>query len=284
MMGLYHSIVGLPSSGKTTFLAALWHLIDAGEVNTRLVLDRLVGDHTYLNKITEAWRRCEEVPRTSRASETKLTIYVHEPSSELKIALGFPDLSGESFEEQFAARTCSPDYVDGFSGAGGILLFVSADRHTDLMTLADLGPAIAGDERPEEQPVVREWAPSVVPQQVQLVELLQFLQRPPFARRCRRLAVIVSAWDVVLEPKPTPDEWLAREMPLLHQFLMNNPDSFWARVYGVSAQGGDVKGEKRVALARRTPSERIQCHGRNVDPHDLTAPVLWISGAVSDDG
>lgn len=284
MTELYHSIVGLPSSGKTTFLAALWHLIDAGEVSTKLVLDRLVGDHTYLNTITDAWRRCEEVPRTSRASETKLTIYVHKPDSGLKIALGFPDLSGESFEEQFAARTCSPDYVDGFSGDGGILLFVSADRRTDGLTLADLGPLVAGAEEPNEQPVVREWAPSDVPQQVQLVELLQFLQGPPFARRCRRLAVIVSAWDVVLEPKPTPDEWLAREMPLLHQFLVNNPESFCARVYGVSAQGGDVKGAARVALARQTPGERIQCHGRDVDPHDLTAPVLWISGAGSDDG
>jgi hypothetical protein len=274
MSELYHSIVGLPSSGKTTFLAALWHLIDAGEVSTKLLLDRLVGDHTYLNMITDAWRRCEEVPRTSRASETKLTIYAREPTSGLKIALGFPDLSGESFEEQFTARTCSPDYV-GFRGDGGILLFVTADRRTEGLTLSDLGPAIAGAE-PNEMPVVHEWSPSDVPQQVQLVELLQFLQRPPFARRCRRLAVIVSAWDVVLEPKPTPDQWLAREMPLLYQFLKNNEESFCARVYGVSAQGGDVKGEERAALARQTPSERIQCLGRNVDLHDLTAPVLWI--------
>ena len=284
MTELYHSIVGLPSSGKTTFLAALWHLIDAGEVRTKLVLDRLVGDHTYLNTITEAWRRCEEVPRTSRASETKLAIYVHEPTSGLKIALGFPDLSGESFEEQFAARRCSLDYVDGFAGNGGIMLFVSANRRADGLTLADLAPAIAGGEEPDQQPAVREWVPSDVPQQVQLVDLLQFLQRPPFARRRRRLAVIVSAWDLVLEPKPTPDQWLAREMPLLHQFLMNNSESFCAQVYGVSAQGGDVKGAGRIALARQTPSERIQCHGSGVDAHDLTAPVVWISGADFDDG
>ncbi len=148
---------------------------------------------------------------------------------------------------------CSADYVDGFSRDGGILLFVSADRRTDGLTLADLGPAIAGAEERDEEPVVREWSPPDVPQQVQLVELLQFLQRPPFARRCRRLGVIVSAWDVVLEPKPAPDEWLAREMPLLHQFLMNNPESFCARVYGVSAQGGDVKGKggKRLRGGRR---------------------------------
>ena len=32
----YHSIVGLPGSGKTTYLAAVWHVIDAGEVSTKL--------------------------------------------------------------------------------------------------------------------------------------------------------------------------------------------------------------------------------------------------------
>ena len=69
----YHWILGLPRSGKTTFLAALWHVIDAGEVATKLVLDKLVGDHVYLNDRSR-WRRCEEVPRTSMAAETKVAI------------------------------------------------------------------------------------------------------------------------------------------------------------------------------------------------------------------
>src|ERR1700761_1052789 len=103
MNGQYHSILGLPRSGKTTFLAALWHLIDAGEVATKLVLDKLVGDHAYLNAIAEAWRRCEEVPRTSMAAETKVTIHVHAQAIGQKMALEFPDLSGESFEIQFAS-------------------------------------------------------------------------------------------------------------------------------------------------------------------------------------
>jgi hypothetical protein len=124
----------------------------------------------------------------------------------------------------------------------------------------------------------REWSPELVPEQVRLVDLLQFLQQPPFARRLRRVAVSVSAWDVIPEPKPSPHAWLARELPLLHQFLECNPDSFEFRVYGISAQGGDVTGEKRSELARRTPSERIQCVGPDADPHDLTAPLLWLSG------
>src|SRR5437667_10335369 len=100
MSDVYQSMIGLPRSGKTTFLAALWHLIDAGEVSTKLVLDQLIGDHNYLNAIVDSWRRCEEVPRTSMAAETEVAIHVHEPATGRKCILGFPDLSGESFERQ----------------------------------------------------------------------------------------------------------------------------------------------------------------------------------------
>jgi hypothetical protein len=274
----YHSILGLPRSGKTTFLAALWHLITAGEAETKFVLDKLVGDHGHLNAIVEAWRRCEEVPRTSMAAETKVAIQVHAPGSGRKFVLGFPDLSGESFREQFAVRACTADYVEGFASTGGILLFVNANRPSDGMTLADIGPAIAGAEESEEPEGKKEWTADTVPEQVRLVDLLQFLLRPPFIRRQRRLAVVVSAWDAVLEPKPSPEQWLAREMPFLHQFLANNPESFAYRVYGVSAQGGDVTGEQRITLVRQTPSRRIQCVGPGADPHDLTAPLLWLTG------
>jgi Double-GTPase 1 len=274
---MYHSIIGLPGTGKTTFLAALWHLIDAGEVSTRLVLDKLIGDHSYLNSIVEAWRRCEEVPRTSMAAEASVAIYLHQPANGQKIVLGFPDLSGESFESQFATRSCHPSYVMGYEGDGGILLFVTADRAEDGLTILDLDPALAGAPESEKVGVYRDWSPSLAPEQVRLVDLLQFLQRPPFTRHLRRLAVAVSAWDVVAAPSPPPDEWLARELPLLHQFLTANSDSFEFRVYGVSAQGGDVTSDHRVELLKTIPSERIRCVGPDVEPHDLTGPIIWLT-------
>lgn len=278
----FHTIIGLPRSGKTTFLAALWHLIDAGEVSTKLVLDKLVGDNTYLNQIVSAWRRCEEVPRTSMLNEKKVAIHAHVPGDGQRVLLSFPDLSGESFKQQFIMRECSPDYVEGLGLPGGMLLFINANRPTDGLTIADITSAVGPPDTSEaEARTERAWTPDFVPEQVRLVDLLQFLQRSPFSRRCRRLAVVISAWDAVLTPKPTPEKWLDRELPLLHQFLSNNPQSFQVRVYGVSAQGGDVTGEQRTELLKRTPSARIECIGPNTDPHDLTAPILWLGGGDS---
>jgi len=274
----HHAILGLPRSGKTTFLAALWHVIDAGEVATQLTLDKLVGDHTYLNTIVESWRRCQEVPRTSMAAEEIVSIHVHETATGRKSVLRFPDLSGESFEHQYESRRCTQAYVASYEDEGGIMLFVNADRAVDGLTVTDLAPAVAGDPSVANVQATP-WSPKVVPEQVRLVELLQFLQRPPFARRKRRVALAISAWDAVADPKPSPEEWLRREMPLLYQFLTNNPESFETRLYGISAQGGDVKTANRQALLQTTPSQRIQCVGPDVAPNDLTAPLIWLDGA-----
>jgi len=87
----------------------------------------------------------------------------------------------------------------------------------------------------------------------------------------------VSAWDVLPHPQPTPEEWVQRELPLLHQFLSTNRESFDSRIYGVSAQGGNVRSSPaKQELLHKTPSERIQCVGVHPDVHDLTDPVLWL--------
>ena len=50
-------VIGLPGSGKTTFLAALWHVISAREIPTALRFDTLaVGEQTHLNRIAARWR------------------------------------------------------------------------------------------------------------------------------------------------------------------------------------------------------------------------------------
>lgn len=274
MTSFQHSIIGLPSSGKTTFLAALWHLLDADEVSSKFVLDKLVGDHTHLNTIAEAWRKCEEVPRTSMAAEAKVSIHVKEVMSEQKAILHFPDLSGESFEHQLSSRLCTTDYVEGFEGSGGILLFVTADRASDGMTILDVDPP--GEDVIEQPEDHCEWTPKMVSMQVKLVDLLQFLQSSPFRRDKRRIAVVVSAWDVIETPELEPARWLQRELPFLHQFLTSNPVSFEFRVYGVSAQGGDVTSDRKGELILKTPSMRISCVGPETEPHDLTSPIAWL--------
>ena len=276
MTSVKHSIIGLPRSGKTTFLAALWHLLNASEVDSKFVLDKLVGDTTHLNTIVEYWRKCEVVPRTSMAAEAKVSIHVREASTGKEAVLHFPDLSGETFESHLATRLCASDYVEDIDSSCGILLFVTADRESDGISILDLAPLVDGEEVKEKPEEHKEWTPKLVSIQVNLVQLLQFLQRTPFQPKVRRVAVVVSAWDVIDSKGLEPSQWLQRELPLLHQFFVSNPKSFVFNVYGVSAQGGDVKGASKGELVLKTPSTRICCVGPDTDPHDLTSPIAWL--------
>lgn len=282
----FHSIIGLPASGKTTFLAALWHICDAKEISTDLVLDTMVGDFTYLEEIVDSWRKSIKVPRTSSRDETQITIRLrHVPTGQI-FSLQFPDLSGESFNKQFSDRRCENDYVASYNEEGGMLLFINADRPSDGRDIIELMPILEGEDSSDETEEVQTWSPDGVPHQVRLVDLLQFVQRPPFKVSRRRVGVIISAWDAISQDGVTPSFWFKREYPLLDQFLESNAGSFEYRVYGVSAQGGEVpkaedaeaEHQSRNRLLSITPSERVSCVLENVVSNDLTLPVCWISG------
>jgi len=252
-------------------------MLNAEDIATSLTLDQLVGDRTHLNRIASDWEKCEEVPRTSTAAEVTVSMYLRESEGGSRSVVKFPDLSGESFSRQISHRTCERAYVEGLEGSGGILLFITANRVQDDVTIVDAASMYEGDKNSVESTEPVGWSPKMIPAQVQLVDLLQFLDHPPFRRGQRRVAVIVSAWDVVAEPKPRPDAWVQREMPLLHQYLMSNINVLESQVYGVSAQGGDVhSAADKENLLKLTPSKRIACVSVNGSSHDLSGPIHWL--------
>lgn len=277
MDSLTHAVIGLPGSGKTTFLAALWHLITSGETQSDLVLADLTGNRTYLNQIAGLWQRCENVPRTPTASVMNVSLHVRDSRDEKKFILNFSDISGESFKTQFCSRYCTNRYVDSHSSHGGILLFINPDKYKNSHTIQDVGAELLDGEESQDPPR-KEWSADMAPDQVQLVEIIQFLLRPPFVRRLRKIAIMISAWDVITEPDISPEGWFQRECPFLYHFLCNNPEHFAFKVYGISAQGGDFSKEDiKKSLSLTTPSERIKCIEQKNFSHDITLPLLWLN-------
>lgn len=241
-------LMGLPSTGKTSFLAALWHMVNQSEISCALLLDRYDGDITYLNLIRTAWLEHKPVPRNPSDSEKVVSMLLKQRASGALVELTFPDLSGESFRMQWAKRELTTQYDQRLRKAHGAVLFVHPEtiakpHRIDALDalVGDMGVGLAGEDEAAGQvapAVVKPWDIERAPTQVQLVELLQFISgreyfQPPF-----RLAIIVSAWDLVARLRTTPGEWISRELPLLHEFLDSNEGTFQAQFYGLSAQGG----------------------------------------------
>lgn len=284
-------IIGLPETGKTTFLAALWHVVTSEEVDESLRLERLHGDSKYLNDIRDKWASSLPIGRTIQESEElKISMLLKTPDGSATTEITFPDMSGEAFRHLWEERSWEKRYDDVARGASGALLFIHPSTVTPPGRIAEIiVPEDATADEEEQMPneetetegseadVPQPWHAKDSPTQVKIVELIQFLTYDQSSYNLKRLAVIISAWDVV-DKDNSPPQWLAERLPLLHQFLESNKDQLEYRLYGLSAQGGDIESEAERLRRPIKQSERIDIVGEECPKHDITAPVKWVMG------
>ncbi len=279
-------IIGLPSSGKTTFLAALWHIVTARDVDTVLRFGGLrAGDASHLNQIAQRWRDAKVQDRTAIAGNRLVSINLLDVVGEA-VRVTFPDVPGEAYRRMWEERDCEIEISDILK-SGGVLLFVHADTIRAPQWVVDevaLSKAL-GLEVPVGQPAA--WHPRLAPTQVQLVDLLQLLRRSPLDVGPRRLAIMLSAWDKARGEGLTPEGYLKEKLPLLSQYLRRRADDWTCRIYGLSAQGGDYDPveeradrvpEAEELRALDCASKRIQLVGPVSETHDLTEPIAWLMG------
>lgn len=272
-------LAGLPGSGKTTWLGALWHLIESNEVSSRLRLDRIEGDVSFLNLVRDRWMMAEKPERTDADVVQPVVLHLIEGPDATPVALQIPDLAGETYRVEWHYRQRSVQQQTRITSADGMLLLIHCRVQqpillTEAAFMLAAGPAAAAvaaeaDERP--------WDPERAPTQAMLVDLLQFAAAARSGRRLR-VAVLITAWDLVPEPRPEPASWIRSELPLLHQYLGANPEWFEARIYGVSAQGGDYEApaDRAKLTENLLHAERVIINGPDCESHDLTAPIHWL--------
>lgn len=276
--------VGLPRSGKTTYLAALWHVLVDQSSATTLKLKKLSGDRTYLNGIVKEWRACKPVPRTTLQADDNMVAMHLEGDGFGEFTLSVPDLSGEVFEALLEHRKLNAAHADLFRHTDGVLLFVHPDVKNGVQIsdqdqmMASIGATTeAGSVANGPTAGCVPWRVEMLPTQAKLVELLQFLLE--LADQRLRVAVVVSAWDLVTNAKPSqpPHEYVSRRMPLLRQFLNANDDVFDHAVFGISAQGGEIPGDKTKLLVLDS-LKRVQASYESENDHDITKPLAWLLG------
>lgn len=276
-------VVGLPGSGKTTFLAALWHLIFGREVPTALKFDSIArGDFAHLNAIADRWLRAEEQNRTLPADNQVVSLNLLDGIGQ-PAQITFPDLAGETFSRMWEQRECTPE-VGAMLQDGNVLMFVNAVRITYPLSILDVNRqagGLGGVGEAEQEPVP--WSADMAPTQVQLVSLLSLLSEHPLDVGPRKLCVVLSAWDKAKGEGLSPTAFLAAKLPLLRQYLGSNAAAWELRIYGVSAQGGDYDGagakraEAEQLRAMNEPSKRILLVPDALgESHDLTVPLAWL--------
>lgn len=285
-------VCGLPGSGKTTYLAALWHLVQSQEIETKLTLQSLsYGDYEYLNAIRARWQRGQkQVRNVGEAPRIGLDLKSTEGQ---EVSLLFLDHSGETFDRLWETRSCTDDVAEHLKDRLGVLLFLRSQGLKEPVPLTEMlrleremEDALPNDSESSQQQAISEvdWKAEDAPDQVKIVDLLQSLSNEFRMRAREKLAIVVSAWDRVTE-YDSAEQFIRSRMPLLAQYLNSEPAHFELRFFAVSAQGGeyleeDPKGEYPDALTTLlsldAPSKRIRMIHSSAEEHDLTVPLAWL--------
>lgn len=325
-----HSILaaGLPSSGKTTFLAALYAVLESGEVATNLKLERSGDNDAHLNKIRATWNQCRPVPRNDPGVRQIVPLSIVNSKGTQKVQLMFPDLNGETFRDQWIDRTTTMEQQALAEQSTAVQLFINPDKIVepwqtrDVQKIEAVLSGISDDENnhltvaqgrnesrniqggenllaghtanasvhlesastddsgdspdSESSNPPKLWDAKCAPTQVVLVDILQMAIESLAKGGLQKIAVIVSAWDLVRNLGMSPDAWLADRLPLLHQFLKSNMEMHPYRIYGVSATGGNLDKDREKLLKMRR-CDRIIVSGPDIhNEHDITEPIRWL--------
>jgi len=267
-------VIGLPETGKTSFIQALDEVLKHPATQQALRADGLAHDRSYIQSGKSVFLAGEIPGRTERPLEdTAVELWFQHPPTGRRGRLYLPDEKGEVFRDQWVNRRWEQDYHKSLVDIAGALVFVRADeksRNDERLGILAAQVVTSNIERP--------WEMKEASAQVQLVDVLQFIVEHGGPPRPLRVAVIISAWDTVghagdLRPRD-PMKFLEREWALLAQYLRANPEYYTSKIYGVSAYGG--KPGALGALAALPPHERAQLVEGTATSSDLTRPLRWL--------
>ena len=289
-----HSVllIGGPDAGKTNYVFRLWLAIKSNV--SFLHSERLPDNLEYLEAGASDLLRGDFAPHTPSDVHNQCVIPIRysNASGETCGDLIVPDCSGEQWLGIYRKREWTEKWDQLIKEGCGCLLFVRVDSDQIVAPLDWIScAALYGKPLDEGAPDPE----SIAPTQIVLTDWIQCL-RQAFTAKVRgqyrpRIGVIVGAWDLVPEDRKAlgPTAYIAKEFPLLGQFMEANEESFQFAVFGLSVVGGDLKNEpafRKSYLDGEPLSSGYIVHSLDesvVSIPDLTVPVAWALGLYQAD-
>lgn len=268
-------IIGAPSTGKSTYLGALWYSINQGDVETTLKLKSMSDEQHYLYELQQKWLEVIQLERTAIGQE-KLGIQISLTDGNEILDLEVPEVSGETFQNIYDKREMSNELYNKILEADSILYFINVGEIHHPELISEMSTDVRNfksnlDSYPERKPSQND------PTQIQIIDLLQTISA---IRKSRvKLGIILSAWDLVENMENiNPRTYLKENTNMLWQYIESNTDKYVTNIWGVSALGGKIEdAEKLVAIDAAI--ERIKVVSEKGDiSHDLTSIIATMVG------
>jgi len=262
------SLLGLPRTGKSTYIGALWLVVQDPTVGDIREHD-VRGDRSYIESLAHQVAKCEEIQRTEVDSDQAFAMQLD--LAGLGVAdVEIPDLAGEATRVLVEDRTWRRVFADALSRSNALLLFVHPD-HVETPIPANWGTGEGAEAHSSQN--LPEFSPEKACTSAKLIELLENVLMARADAWPLRVGVVISAWDRV--DNMTPRDWLAERLPGVHGLLESNPDLVRFSVFGVSAQGGRLP-EQHDELIRQDVSKRVFAARDDGTICPIFEPLVWV--------
>lgn len=261
-------MIGMPSSGKTTYLTSLCRTLLYGEQDTewKLGIKDVPEGFERVRKLIKNLNSYQKVGRTQESDFYNVEFSLYNYNQEC-MQFVVPDSSGEIFRDLVYDRRIPFNIMDQIIESDMLLFFINVNTMIPEERIK-LGEKSAMKQLKEEQgatdikcaekkeneqdgnikknqDVNKEEEQKKYNNQSALVELLHsIIYLVPHFLNVR---FIISAWDLVEKEfksdKVTPENYIKIKLPLLYQYLVFNSKLIHYEIWGVSAQGGDFDDE-----------------------------------------
>lgn len=261
------AMLGLPKTGKSTFLGTLWHFVEEPSVEDIKEAD-IEGSRKHLQELASHARALTEITRTYHDDDEHFEVDVEFAGSGT-VKLVIPDRSGEQFQGLIERRQWPELLRDELAVATGLILFVNPDEHNpplELYVAAGAGP-------PPDGPA--EYTNHGACTSAQLIDGLENVIEAMSNRWPLRVAVVISAFDRVEDA--TPQEWIEKRLPVIASLLETDSARIEGAAFGVSALGGRREDAESVQQLGEL-HERAWTRSADGTAVRFSEPVRWALG------
>ena len=242
-------IAGLPDTGKSTFIGALWALVK--HYSKQISLSMIASDSNVpdlvekLDNLSQAWERVMYIQRSSKDIAENMQIELVSSADETKIvSLDFPDFMGESFRKIISQN--HPKEINLWcKNADSLLFFINN------FSFGIFYDDFESYKKDDDVSKLRFNHPELTPENMtpatQNMLILRYLKEHS---NFKNVTICITQWDKYVKVHSTPlklvspEEYLKKNSPALYNFIKYHFPS--ARFYGLSSQGGEYKYNKQT--------------------------------------
>lgn len=274
-------IAGLPSSGKSTYIGALWYCLMHPEKieGIKLVADKmnLADDLTVLNRLSDAYKSMKLIDRNYSDKNETVLINLKVEDTDTRLQVEVPDFLGENFRDLVEMKE-SELVSEWLKDTDTLVYFMNEVTPPEFED--DHGPE--DDESPmpaKEVPQFSIKTISAVAMNIMVLKCL--LSKKSF----KKVVIVLSWWDQKTNNgtmKNNPQEYLKDNSPALFNFIQHHISNF--EIIGLSAQGqeypkedqGNYEEAKKEIKAKMRAGKRSFVEIGDEIIHDLSLPLYLL--------